>query len=227
MTSSAHDARDDVPARDRRTTRDQLLEAAVRLLQEGGVAALSTTRLTSEVGIVQSGFYSHFSSLEQCLAEATSRVVEEIRVPVRAWMKELRRSPPVAQELVLERLTAHFGRVLDMLVPRWQFVRLVERHRGSPGTLGEAMSTLHAELVGDVRAYLRALCRQVGIPLKGHGPRLDLLALLIVELVTAASEAVAGNPRLDRRLVAETLAVTVDGLVVRAVESMQGGAGAG
>ena len=199
------------------------MQSAVRLLREEGASAVSTTRLTTDVGIVQSGFYSHFTSLEECLAEATSRVVDEIREPVRAWMDELRRDVPAAEELVIERLTDHFVRVLDMLAPRWHFLQLLERHRGSPGTLGVAMSAVHEELVGDVRSYLRALFAQENIPSKGLKPRIEVLAFLIVEMVTTATEAVDANRRLDRRIVAETLAVGVNRMVASAMETARVG----
>ncbi len=200
---------------DRRTTRRRLLSAAVDLLREEGEAALSTTRLTQEVGIVQSGFYSHFPSVDACLAEAAALVVEEIRLPVRQWMEELRRQEPT--EPALERTTAHFVRVLGILEPRWPFLDLLERYRRAPGPLGEALAGMHAELVSDVRDYLTAIWAQEGLAADAARP--DLLAPLIVAMVVAAADVVSHDPDQSREAAAEALAAAINPMVVAAMEA--------
>jgi AcrR family transcriptional regulator len=62
-------------------TRELLVAAAIRLLSEHGPAAVTTTRLAAEVGIVQSGVYAHFASVDDIVAAACARVIEEARAP--------------------------------------------------------------------------------------------------------------------------------------------------
>lgn len=212
---------------DRRTTRHRLLTSAVRLLREEGEAAVSTTRLTQEVGIVQSGFYSHFPSVDACLAEAAALVVAEIRDPVRQWMEELRHQESDAPALVLERTAAHFVRVLGVLVPRRPFLDLMERYRRAPGPVGAALAAVHAELVGDVRAYLERLWERDGLP---TGPpqaeRIDLVADLVVALVVAAADALGRDPARRREDAARALAVAVNPLVADAMDAARPATGA-
>jgi AcrR family transcriptional regulator len=205
---------------DRRTTRHRLLATAVRLLREEGETAVSTTRLTQEVGIVQSGFYSHFPSVDACLAEAAALVVAEIRDPVRQWMEELRHGESDAPSLVLERTAAHFGRVLGILEPRRPFLDLMERYRRAPGPVGAALAAVHAEIVGDVRAYLVRLWERDALP---TGPvevaRIDFVAGLVVTLVIAAAEALGRDPALRPEDAARALAVAVNPLVADAMDA--------
>ena len=211
---------------DRRTTRRRLLSSAVRLLREEGEAAVSTTRLTHEVGIVQSGFYSHFPSVDACLAEAAAVVVAEIRDPLRQWMDQLRHQESDAPALVLERTAAHFVRVLGVLEPRLPFLDLMERYRRAPGPVGAALAAVHAELVGDVRAYLVRLWQRDGLP---TGPpqaeRIDLVAGLIVMLVVATAEALGADAARRREDAAHALAMAVTPLVGDAMEAARAGAG--
>ncbi|HZG89789.1 MAG TPA: TetR family transcriptional regulator [Pseudonocardia sp.] len=214
------------PARrrgDRRTTRQRLLTTAVRLLREEGEAAVSTTRLTQEVGIVQSGFYSHFPSVEACLAEAAAVVVAEVRNPVRQWMDELHHQESDEPALVLERTVAHFVQVLGIIEPRRAFLDLMERYRRAPGSLGEALAALHAELVGDVRDYLVRLWRQEDLPTASpQAERIRLVADLIVAMAVSAAAALGDDRGLRREDAARALAVGVNAVVGDAMESARG-----
>lgn len=62
-----------------RATRQRLLDAAVELLIDEGGAGLTTGRLTEQAGVVQSAFYNHFASVDECkqaaLREVRSRVM--------------------------------------------------------------------------------------------------------------------------------------------------------
>lgn len=211
---------------DPRATRERLLAAAVRLLQDEGESALSTTRLTREVGIVQSGFYNHFPSVDACLVAAAARVVEDIRGPVRAWMAELRETDVLPTAQTTDLLTTHFGRVLAELVPRWPVFALLERYRRAPGPLGAVLARARDDAVSDVEEYLLALAAQGGTPTARHRPTVRLLAVLLTELVLAAAEGVAADPGLDLTTAAEVLARAADPMVagtlagVRAYEGL-------
>ena len=62
-----------------RATRQHLLDAAVQLLIDEGRTGVTTGRLAKRAGVVQSAFYNHFASVDECvqaaLAEIQRRVV--------------------------------------------------------------------------------------------------------------------------------------------------------
>lgn len=224
MTAQSATGASPAPVRRRRRpqgqTRERLVEAAVSLLAREGPAAVSTTRLAAEVGIVQSGFYAHFGSVDECLAEACRRVVDEARAPITEWMGEL----AATDSGDLERLTAHFARVLDLLVPRWQAVELVLRHQRDPGPLGQQLAEVGRTLDRDVHAYLRSIADVLPDPLpRAAERRLALLAHLAVGLVMSALEAIADEPGLDRAAVARSLAVASHHMVGSALEELAAG----
>lgn len=207
----------------RRATRERLLLAAVRLLQDEGESALSTTRLTKEVGIVQSGFYNHFPSVDACLVAAAARVVEDIRGPVRAWMAELRDTEVLVPVPIAEPLVTHFCRVLAELVPRWGVFALLERYRRAPGALGAVLARAHADVVSDVEEYLHALAALGDTSTADHRPRVHLLAVLLTDLVLRAAEQVATDPGLDLATAARVLADTADPMVTRTLAGLRDG----
>ncbi|MCS7057649.1 MAG: TetR/AcrR family transcriptional regulator, partial [Meiothermus sp.] len=53
--------------RDGQATRERLIQATVEILSREGLGAVSTARVARDAGIVQSGFYAHFASLEECV----------------------------------------------------------------------------------------------------------------------------------------------------------------
>ncbi|MGQ0842155.1 TetR family transcriptional regulator [Actinokineospora sp.] len=70
-------------------TRQALLDAALRLLAEGSLAGLSLREVTREVGIVPTGFYRHFASMD----ELGVALVEESMRSLRAMLRDARRKP--------------------------------------------------------------------------------------------------------------------------------------
>ncbi len=199
-------------------TRELLVTAAIAVLSAEGPTAVTTTRLTAEVGIVQSGFYAHFGTVDDCLAEACARLVDEARGPLQLWMRELDDTAP-DDLAVLER---HFVRVLDLLVPRWPAIALVLRHHRDPTPLGRRLAGLSTALDADVRAYLVAIA-PVALPRRlpvAVRRRLDLLAHLLVGAVMNVLETLADDPRQDRRAAARALAVVSHHVVLDAFEEL-------
>lgn len=194
------------------------MRAAIAVLSAEGPAAVTTTRLTADVGIVQSGFYAHFTSVDDCLAEACSRIVDEARAPLQSWMRELAATDP-GDLAVLER---HFERVLDLLLPRWSAIELVLRHHRDRTLLGERLAALSTALDADVRDYLAAISplppsRRLPDPV---ARRLDLLAHLLVGVVMNVLETLAGDPGQDRRAAARAAAVVSHHVVLDAFEEL-------
>ena len=194
------------------------MKAAIAVLSAEGPTAVTTTRLTAEVGIVQSGFYAHFGTVDDCLAEACARLVDEARGPLQLWMRELDDTAP-DDLAVLER---HFLRVLDLLVPRWPAIELVLRHHRDPTPLGRRLAGLSTALDADVRAYLVAIA-PVALPRRLPAAvrrRLDLLAHLLVGAVMNVLETLADDPRQDRSAAARAMAVVSHHVVLDAFEEL-------
>lgn len=77
-------------------TRRAILEAALRLTEDTGLAALSLRHVAREVGIVPTAFYRHFESID-ALGLA---LVEESFASLRAMIREVRRGDPSVGEIV-------------------------------------------------------------------------------------------------------------------------------
>ena len=81
-------------------TRERLLEAALELLHQAGVSAVTTVSVTHAAEIVQSAFYKHFANIEECLAIALAGVTSEIRTAVAGARQEMYdRGPGTGEDL--------------------------------------------------------------------------------------------------------------------------------
>lgn len=74
-------------AEQKERTRRAILDAALRLSQDTGLAGLSLRGVTKEVGIVPTAFYRHFDSIE----DLGLALVEEALVSLRLLLREVRR----------------------------------------------------------------------------------------------------------------------------------------
>ena len=77
-------------------TREAILDAALDLVAEEGLAALSLRQLTRAVGIVPTAFYRHFASVEQ-LGLA---LVERSFASLRGMIREARRGNPALSGVI-------------------------------------------------------------------------------------------------------------------------------
>lgn len=64
-------------ARHKEQTHRQLLDIAGRLLRTGGPEAVSVTQVMGEAGLTNGGFYAHFRSREDLLAQAIERAFRD------------------------------------------------------------------------------------------------------------------------------------------------------
>src|SRR5436190_21998401 len=71
-------------------TRRAILDAALSLVEESSLVALSLRQVAKEVGIVPTAFYRHFDSIE-ALGLA---LVDESFVSLRAMLRDIRRGDP-------------------------------------------------------------------------------------------------------------------------------------
>ena len=198
-----------------RNTRDAIMTVAVHLLKTEGETAISTSRLTREAGIVQSGFYNHFPTLDACLAQAATAAAEEIREPVRASLRRLRAEERQLGQPSSGPARAHFRRVLDLLAPRWPVFAVLRDGTRTDSPVAQAVRQVHHDVTTDVADYVRLFATQHGLALTEHDPRVTLLSVLLVDLTLCAAQERARNPDIDPDLVATMLSDCSRAMVVR------------
>ena len=129
--------------RDGQVTRERIIAAAIELLSEEGLGGVSTGKLAKKAGVVQSGFYAHFGSVEECVLYAAERVGRRLRDLVVQKMSEEDTVDPDALAIFVEEMLARFEN-------EWMFVELMLRYRRDPSPLGKVMSRFHDRVREDV-----------------------------------------------------------------------------
>jgi AcrR family transcriptional regulator len=86
VTAPATESRSEKKERTRRA----ILDAALRLTEETGLAGLSLRQVAKEVGIVPTAFYRHFASID----ELGLALVEESFTSLRAMIRDVRQGNP-------------------------------------------------------------------------------------------------------------------------------------
>ena len=77
-------------------TRRAIIDAALVLLEDSSLVALSLRQVTKEVGIVPTAFYRHFDSIE----DLGLALVEESFVSLREMLRDVRRSDPAYRNII-------------------------------------------------------------------------------------------------------------------------------
>jgi AcrR family transcriptional regulator len=77
-------------------TRRAILDAALELSEDSSLGALSLRQVAKQVGIVPTGFYRHFDSIE----DLGLALVDEAFVSLRAMLRDVRRGDPALQDVV-------------------------------------------------------------------------------------------------------------------------------
>lgn len=127
MTTSREDQKE--------RTRRAILDAALRLSEDAGLAGLSLRQVAREVGVVPTAFYRHFGSLD----EVGLALVEESFASLRAMLRDVRRESAApaaiiaASVRVLARHVAdhreHFGFIARERLGGTPVVREAVRHQ--------------------------------------------------------------------------------------------------
>ena len=77
-------------------TRRAIIDAALDLLEESSLVALSLRQVAKEVGIVPTAFYRHFDSIE----DLGLALVEESFASLREMLRDVRRSDPTYRNII-------------------------------------------------------------------------------------------------------------------------------
>jgi AcrR family transcriptional regulator len=97
----------------RPSSRDRLLDAVVRLLEQNELAAISTGMVASEAGLAYGTFYRHFRDLAHVVRDAMIRESDEL-VKISARFDE----EPVSAASEREKLTAFVRESLALVLSR-------------------------------------------------------------------------------------------------------------
>jgi TetR/AcrR family transcriptional regulator, transcriptional repressor for nem operon len=95
---------------------ERILELAARLLRERGIDGVSVADLMKSAGLTHGGFYGHFKSKQQLVAQACGLAISRMR---QSWMKSISEMPDNPIQAIANRyLTAahrdHSGRGCPM-----------------------------------------------------------------------------------------------------------------
>lgn len=112
MTDGALTATDD-PTKRAALSRDEIIEAALNLIQREGIAAVTMRKLADEIGVTPMALYHHIPSKKQLLDLVVDRVgaevhiahdgrpwIDQMRDYAMGWREELHRYPGVAGYLL-------------------------------------------------------------------------------------------------------------------------------
>ena len=133
------------PGRRPRVSQDQVLDAALELADEGGLAAVTMASVGARLGVEAMSLYRHIGNKEELLDRLVDRVFAEIEVPedARDWRDALRRRA-VSARAALRRHP-------------WAIGLMESREQPGPATLGnhDAMVAILLQAGFDGRGTVR------------------------------------------------------------------------
>jgi len=189
-------------------SRSSIVAAAIELVREAGPEALTTGRIAKRMDIVQSGFYAHFASMDDCIAALEARIEAELRRPIAERMGELRRTNPSNADT----LTGYYDGLFDLVDETGPLMELFLRFRRDRSKLGAVLDACEARLIDDLTSHLDAIMpadtRAPGLAERGTKGRVDACRVMARFLVQQSFQGVelwwAGA--LDRDTAARLLA---------------------
>lgn len=167
-------------------TRRAILDAALRLSEESGLAGLSLRQVAKEVGVVPTAFYRHFASID----ELGLALVEESFTSLRAMIRDVRRGNPPLEEIV-DRSVAVLDEHVRGQRAHFSFIAR-ERSGGSAG--------VRAAVRQEFALFERELATDLArLPMDDWSSEdLQVLSRLIVVAMIAVAEEILESPERER-----------------------------
>ena len=173
-------------------TRRAILDAALDLLQETSLVALSLRQVAKEVGIVPTAFYRHFDSI----GSLGLALVDESFVSLRAMLRDIRRGDPSYADIVDRSVVTLFEHVQQQ---RGHFQFIARERAAGPPSVREA---IRHEIELCERELATDLARLPGTD-AWTAEDLRVLSNLIVTAMVATAEqliAAAGRPGTEKQI---------------------------
>src|SRR5689334_25179951 len=146
--------------------RAELVRAAIQLVRERGASAVTTTTLTKMVGISQSGFYQHFSNVDECLGAAAVSFADEMRLNLRSIRDRFFAHVELLDDAALhDSLRRAFQHTLSYALDEPRLVELImmfKRFRGDTSPFGRALQEVDAQVIEDMVAEIMASGKRMG-----------------------------------------------------------------
>lgn len=195
-----------IPRREKRAaTRERLVQATIELLRQDGAAALNTVNITKRAGIAQSGFYLHFTNIDECKRAAAERVAEGIRRSVTKQRREIHKINSEDAQL----LAAHLGKILDIFDTERKFAEIFLHNRHDRSPLGAVMRELYQQIHTDLAEDLQTVFFRRQKLSAAARERLFLQAEIIFAAALTTGEALLENRISQPELAAQLLAVNI------------------
>ncbi len=191
---------------DRGGTRERLIVAAIELMRTEGASGVTTQRMANAVGIVQSGFYRHFSNADECLLESAETAARTLRQAV----AENRQQHRLAEEDDPNSLVIHLETMFDMCRRNWDFVELVLTYRHQKSDFGHILASAWRAMEQDVANHFRVVAQRRGMTVKPD--RLQRLAISVHAIVMRVGERERNKTAADRRVAAEQAATIIEAM---------------
>jgi TetR/AcrR family transcriptional repressor of nem operon len=80
-------------------TREKIIDAASASFRRNGIAATGLVELMAAAGLTRGGFYKHFASKEQLVAEASAHAAESLAAKIETAMTQRRSGTPLQRAL--------------------------------------------------------------------------------------------------------------------------------
>ena len=175
-------------------TRRAILDATLAAAGEGSLSTVSLRRVAREAGIVPTGFYRHFSSLD----EVGLTLVDESFASLRQMLRDVRRGSPDLSDVIrgsvailvehAHRQQAHFRFIARELVSGPPEVRVAIRH---------GLELFERELATD----LARLPRSASWSSEDLRVMADLIVTVMVSTAESVLDAPVGRPEAEREIV--------------------------
>lgn len=182
-------------------TRERLLAAALELLRNEGVGAVTVSQVTKKIEVHHSLFYAHFADIDACLAAAADHVLTQL-APVD---RELRRELMGRAVTNRRELAQYFEGAFERWLAERACVELLLSHRLDRSPIGEALRPALAAMRDEMTTELWDLAAQVGLAGK-HFPEVRALADLHMGNWLWALETLIEGRMHDRKALAAMLA---------------------
>jgi AcrR family transcriptional regulator len=189
------------PRGTREQTRRDLVDAAMTIIRRDGIGALTTVRVTAEAGLAQSGFYSHFNNMDECVREASKQIATRIRTSVAEHRKELYAKPLGDPKAAVD----FYRAILGLFAHEHQITKVMFQNQGDGSQLGKMMRKTMKSMRDDLFDDLWRVGQAIGLK-ECHRHRVEILAEMIMGSVVSTATAMLNGKLKDRELLAGELA---------------------
>ena len=192
-------------------TRQQLIDAAAELARTEGVSAVTTTRITSAVGVTQPAFYVHFRNIDECLGIAAEQLASRMLALLREARATVRENPGTDIRKTIDDS-------LKVLLSEPNLLQIfLQYRRDTSSAVGQSLAATYDRARAELAEDMELGARLLGVP-EGALPSARVQADLLAALALGAAEALLDG-RAERDEVVGSLMGLVQAVVTAAASS--------